>query len=75
VPSGAQTVLEDTISIISGTVDATGAALPQRASITLTLRRPIDGLAADVSAVQSIIADVIYSDEWANTILTQEFLK
>lgn len=74
IPSGNQTILEDTVSVVIGTVDANSVPLPQRASMTVTLRRPIDGASADVQTAYSTLADIIFGDEFANTVNTQEFI-
>lgn len=75
VPSGNQTIAEDTVTVLSGTEDSNGAMLPSRVMFTATVRRPIDGIAADVTAALAIFRDVVAGDEFTNTVNTQEFLK
>lgn len=74
VPSGSQVVLEDTIHVISETPDVDGEILPQRASFSVTVRRPKNGTDADTTAMLAIFRDIVAGDEFANTVTTQEFL-
>lgn len=74
VPSGAQVIAEDTISVISGTTDADSEILPQRVVFTATIRRPVGGDASDVTAALAIFRDVVAGDEFTNSVNTQEYL-
>lgn len=75
VPTGNQVIAEDTITVLSHTEDADGVTLPQRVTFSVTVRRPITGDAADVTAMLAVFRDVVAGDEFANTVSTQEFLK
>lgn len=75
VPSGNQSTIEDTITVLSSTEDASGALLDSRVSFTATVRRPKDGIAADVTAMLAVFRDIIAGDEFTNTVNTQEWLK
>lgn len=75
VPSGTQTVAEDTVTVLQATVDADGATIPQRVSISIIVRRPINGQQADIDAALVTARDLIASDEFTNTVNSQEFLK
>lgn len=74
VPSGNQIVAEDVITVLQSTTDADGVILAPRVSFTATIRRPITGQAADVTAVLAVFRDIVAGDEFANTASTQEFL-
>lgn len=74
VPAGNQSVIEDTVSTISSTEDAAGELLTSKVGITTTIRRPVNGIAADVTAALAVHRDVIASDEFTNTVSTQEWL-
>lgn len=74
VPAGNQSVLEDSFSVISSTEDAAGELLTSKVNFTLTLRRPVDGIAADVTAALAILRDIVAGDEFTNTVSTQEWL-
>jgi len=74
VPSGNQIVIEDTITVVAATKDSAGAVLASRDSISVTIRRPSTGTAADITALLAIFRDVIAGDEFANVVNTQEFL-
>lgn len=65
----------DTVEILFGTQDANGTTLPGRISFFLTCRRPVEAIAADVTAAVSVLKDVVGSDEFANMINTQNYLK
>lgn len=74
VPSGNQTVLEDTITVLESTEDSAGLLLASRVTFTATIRRPVDGIAADVTSALAVFRDIVAGDEFANTVTTQEFL-
>ena len=74
VPSGNQTILEDTIQVTASTEDSAGAILPSKVSFHVTVRRPIQGIPADVTAALAVFRDIIAGDEFANTVDTQEWL-
>lgn len=75
VPTGNQTVLEDTITVLHATVDDDGAPLPQRASLSVTVRRPVGGQATDLAAALVIFRDIIAGDEFGVTTTHQKYLK
>ncbi len=74
VPSGNQTVVEDTITVLSSTEDSAGEILSSNVTFTVTVARPKSGLAADVTAALAIFRDVVAGDEFTNTVNTQEWL-
>lgn len=75
VPEGNNTVIEDTITVLSSTEDSNAEILPQKVLFTATIRRPISGIAADLTAALAIFRDVVAGDEFGNTVNTQEWLK
>lgn len=74
VPVGNQTVQESTISVIHGTVDANGLALPSKVAMSVTVRSPIDSADTAVADALAILRDIVAGDEFANTVTTQEYL-
>jgi len=74
VPTGNSSILEDTVTVLSSTEDSLGSLLQSRVSFSITVRRPSDGIASDVTAALAIIRDVVAGDEFANTVTTQEWL-
>lgn len=74
VPSGNEVVVEDTITCLAATEDTDGAIMPSRVTFSVTIRRPIGGDAADVTAQLAVFRDIIAGDEFANTVSTQEWL-
>lgn len=74
VPSGAQVVAEDTVTVLSATSDADGLSLPSRVSFSVTVRRPINGDNDDVTAMLAIFRDIVAGDEFANVVGKQWYL-
>lgn len=74
IAAGSTSVLEDTVKIVSSTEDSAGEILSNKVLFEAKLRRPADGLAADVTAALAIFRDVIAGDEYTNTVSTQEWL-
>lgn len=74
VATGATSVIEDTISVISSTEDAAGELLTSKVSFEAKVRRPVNGIAADVTAALAIFRDIVAGDEFTNTVSTQEWL-
>jgi len=74
VPAINQVMVEDIVTVLSGTEDAAGDDLDNRITMTATVRRPKDAIAADVDAALVIFRDVIAGDEFGNTVDTQEYL-
>lgn len=75
VPSGNQTVIEDTITVLVATKDADNNVLPQKVSFSATIRRPLNGTSADVTAALATFRDIIAGDEFGTTVTTQNWLK
>jgi hypothetical protein len=75
VPSGNQTVAEDSVNVLVATKDVANVVLPQKVSFSVTVRRPINGTAADVTAALATFRDVIAGDEFAATVNSQGWLK
>lgn len=65
----------DTIDVVFGTQDAAGTILPGRITFGITIRRPVEAIAADVTAALAVLKDVVGSDEFANVVNTQNYLK
>lgn len=75
VPSAGQVIAEDVISVLSGTEDASGEYLEPRVLFSATIRRPKDGIAADVTAALAIFRDIVAGDEFGLTVTDQRYLK
>lgn len=65
---------EDHISVIYGTEDAAGAILSSKVAFDVSLRRPVNGDAADVTAALVILRDIVASDEFTAVTTTQNWL-
>lgn len=75
VPTGNQEILEDKISVLSGTEDADGLPITPRVLFTATVRRSINGIDSDITAALAIFRDIIAGDEFGTTVTTQKWLK
>jgi len=74
VPTGNQTVIEDTITVLEATEDADGNVLPQKVSYSVTVRRPVDGDAAEVTSALAIFRDIVAGDEFTAVTTQQAYL-
>jgi hypothetical protein len=76
VPVGNQTIAETTISVIHAAADSTGAVLPSKVNMSVTVRTPlgIDSGDTAVADALAILKDIVGSDEFASTVSTQNFL-
>lgn len=70
--NGPTGVIEDTISVLKATEDSDGVQLSSKVMFTATVRRPINGTAADVTAQLAVFRDIIAGDEFANVVNTSE---
>lgn len=74
VPEGNQVVGEFSAKVVHATVDAAGLILSNKVSFEAVVRYPINGDVADVNAALVIFRDMIASDNFANSVSTQEWL-
>jgi len=75
VPSGNQVVAEDSISVLYATLDSEGAVLPQKVTMSVNIRRPITGLAQDVTDALVVLRDIVQSTEFTSVVNGQVHLK
>lgn len=68
VPSGTSVVAEDTITVLQGTEDSDGVSLSQKVGFTVTIRRPITGIAADVTSAKALFREIVASDEFDDVV-------
>lgn len=64
-----------TLSVVYGTVDATSTPLAAKIAFDVTVRYPINGLAADVTAALAVFRDIVASDEFTTMVNTQGYVK
>lgn len=75
VPSGAQTIAEYTVAVVHGTENSDGLVLPQKVSLTVTARYPIDGdIDTDLAAALVIFRDLVAGDEFEAAVTSQNWL-
>lgn len=75
VPSTPSGVAEDSVRVVYGTTDSEDAPLAAKVSFEAVVRRPVNGDAADVAAALAIYREIVASDEFAATVLSQNYLK
>lgn len=75
VPSANQEIVEDVVTVLNGTADAAGTLLDSRVSFSVTVRRPKDGVAADVTSALATFRDIVAGDEFGLTVGDQRYLK
>jgi len=71
VPGQNQTVAENTVRVVYATVDSAGDPIPDRVSFGATLRVPIYGASADVTAAKAVFRDFVASDEFDAMVSAQ----
>lgn len=71
VPSGQQIVAEDSMTVVYGTLDSDGLPIAQKVSFAATVRRPISGESADVTAALATFRDIVASDEFGAMVTGQ----
>jgi len=74
VPVGNQQMVESTISVIHAPEDSAGAILSNKVAFSAIVRYPLDAIAADITAAETIFKDIVAGDEFLNTVDTQEWL-
>lgn len=73
VPENGQMMVEYSFKVVSTTTDAESNVISQKVTHESITRYPVNGKSADVSANLVIFRDLIASDEFGNSVLTQEF--
>lgn len=73
VAAGATSVIEDLFQVVSSTEDSAGEILTSKVVFEAKVRRPVNGITADVTAALAIFRDIVASDEFTNTVNTQEW--
>jgi hypothetical protein len=68
VPSGNQVIVEDEITVLYGTEDDNGDLLDQNVLFSARIRRPKQGIAADVTAALAVFRDIVAGDEFTATV-------
>jgi len=74
IAEGNQRACEYSGRIVLATKDANDVILPQKVSLEVTARYPIDGVKADRDLALAYMADIVTHDEMANTLETLEWL-
>lgn len=75
VATGFEGTYENSITVVTGVNDSTGAINSKRAGFEIRQYGPVDGLAADVTAALAIIRDIVASDEFTTVTTTQAWVK
>lgn len=75
MPTGNQTIATDSVSILNAAHDSAGELLPQRLRFGCTFERPKTVRTADITSLKATVIDIVCSDEFWNTMATQEYLE
>jgi len=74
VAAGATSVIEDTVQVVSSTEDSAGELLTSKVTFEAKVRRPVNGITADVTAALAVFRDIIAGDEFTTTVNSQQWL-
>lgn len=74
VANGSSGIAEDSFRVTFGTEDSLGNLLATKVSMTVTLRRPANGIAADVDLVVAAVRDILAGDEYDEVVSSQSWL-
>lgn len=74
VPEGNQTMVEYSCKVVYATVDGDDAVLSNKISFEASVRYPVLGQSADVTAALGIFSDIIAGDEFASSTVTTGWL-
>jgi hypothetical protein len=74
VPSGNQSMMEDTITVLDSTVDSADVLLDSKIAVTVIVRRPKQGASADVTAALARFRDIVAGDEFGAVVTAQSNL-
>lgn len=74
IATGSTSVIEDTFQVVSSTEDAAGELLSSKVLFEAKVRRPVNGITADVTAALAIFRDIVAGDEFTATVNTQGWL-
>lgn len=69
------TVGEYASKVVIATEDSTGATLPNKVSIEIITRYPLNGAIADIDAAIAIAQDILAGDEYTASVKTLNWLK
>lgn len=75
VATTATSVPEDTLEVVYGTTDVDGAILAPKIGISARVRRPVQGLPADVASALALFREIVASAEFEAMITTQNWVK
>lgn len=75
VATAADGQYETSVSVVSGTVDSTGALLAKKVVFEIKMYGPANGTSAAVTAALAIIRDIVQSTEYTSVVSSQEWIK
>lgn len=75
VPTGNQKMIETTITLVSGTEDASAVPMDERITTTISTRKPIGCAQADVDAQMAIGREIHASDNFTDAEAKQTWLQ
>lgn len=74
VPEGNQVVGEYSFKVVEATTDANDVILSNKVSFEAIYRAPVNGNVAETNAALAVFRDVVASDDFANSVATQNWL-
>jgi hypothetical protein len=74
IPTSSTGIAEDTVSVVLGTEDVNGEILQSKVNFTITIRRPVNGIAADVTAALATLRDIVAGEEFSSGVDTSNYL-
>lgn len=73
--SSVEGTAESTITVSHGCEDSNGDLLAGKIAFIVTVRTPVQAIAADVTAAETVFKDIVASDEFMTVVDTQKYLK
>jgi hypothetical protein len=74
VPDGNQIMVEYSAKVVYATTDADNAVMAQKIAFEASVRYPVLGQSADITAALAVFRDIVAGDEFGNSVDTQEWL-
>lgn len=75
VAEGNRTMVEQSNKVVKATQNAASETLANKVSVEIIARYPLEGDSADLTAVLTLVKEIVNSDNFANSISTQEWLQ
>lgn len=74
VPASPSAIAESDLTVVYGTVDATGLPLASKVAIGANVRYPANAASADITAALVAFRDFVASDQFTNLVNSQGYI-